>query len=322
MGSHVPAIGLSRGEGPLVGPTLVTGRLPTRPDEVALGASVLRLVHRQVGQDLRLSVNGVPRTMHIVGQAVFPAFDQGSFTSTDLGLGAAVTAADLVPPGTSVADSSVFVLVRFAPGPDQAREVRSLSRATASFCSRVDQSTCFVTRQAPFDVGNYARIEGVPQFLALVLAVLGVGVFAQLMIVWVQRRRRDIAVLKTMGFVRRQVLALVTWQAATFAAVSLLIGIPLGIFAGRAAWALFARELGSRRRHRWCRAFASRCVFRPSFSSPSSSRWVQRGSPAACSRPGPCRPNDASIGRSKASLPPARSTPPMQGARLRLVDSR
>ena len=244
MGSQVPAIGLSRGKGSLVGPTLVTGRLPTARDEVALGASVLRLVHRQVGQDVRLSVNGVPRTMHIVGQAVFPAFDQGSFTSTDLGLGAAVSAADLLQPGTRLADSSQFLLVRFAPGPDQPRQVRSLSRATASFCAEVDQSTCFVTRQAPFDVGNYARIEGVPQFLALVLAVLGVGVFAQLMIVWVQRRRRDIAVLKTMGFVRRQVLALVTWQAATFAAVSLLIGVPLGIFAGRAAWALFARELG------------------------------------------------------------------------------
>lgn len=244
MGSQVPAIGLSRGKGSLVGPTLVTGRLPTARDEVALGASVLRLVHRQVGQDLRLSVNGVPRTMHIVGQAVFPAFDQGSFTSTDLGLGAAVTAADLAQPGTSVADSSDFLLVRFAPGPDQAREVRSLSRATASFCSAIDQSTCFVTRQAPFDVGNYARIQGVPQFLALVLAVLGVGVFAQLMVVWVQRRRRDIAVLKTMGFVRRQVLGLVMWQAATFAAISLFIGVPLGIFAGRAAWALFAGELG------------------------------------------------------------------------------
>jgi FtsX-like permease family len=244
MGSQVPAIGLSRGKGSLVGPTLVTGRLPTARDEVALGASVLRLVHRQVGQDLRLSVNGVPRTMHIVGQAVFPAFDQGSFTSTDLGLGAAVTAADLVQPGSSLADSTNFLLVRFAPGPDQALDVRGLSRATAPFCAEVDQSTCFVTGQAPFDVGNYARIQGVPQFLALVLAVLGVGVFAQLMIVWVQRRRRDIAVLKTMGFVRRQVLALVTWQAATFAAVSLLIGVPLGIFAGRGVWALFAGQLG------------------------------------------------------------------------------
>jgi ABC-type antimicrobial peptide transport system permease subunit len=244
MGSHVPAIGLSRGVGPLVGPTLVTGRLPTRPNEVALGASVLRLVHRQVGNDVTLSVNGVPRRMHIVGQAVFPAFDQGNRTSTDLGLGAAVTAADLVPPGTTVADSSLFLLVRFAPGPDQARDIKSLGKATASFCSGVQQKTCFVTKQPPFDISNYARIQGVPQLLALVLAVLGVGVLVQLMIVWVQRRRRDIAILKTIGFVQRQVLALVAWQAGTFAAISLVIGIPLGILAGRAAWALFANELG------------------------------------------------------------------------------
>ena len=244
MDSHIPAIGLSRGGGPLVGPALVTGRLPTAPDEIALGASVLRTSNRQVGQVLTVRVNGVRRKMHIVGQAVFPAFDQGSFTATDLGLGAVVTAADLLQPGTSISDSSVFFLVRFAPGPDQARQVSRFGRATAHYCSGAQQTTCFVTQQTPFDVGDYARIEDVPEVLALVLAVLGVAVLAQLMVVWVQRRRRDIAILKTMGFVRRQVLALVAWQSGTFAALSLLIGIPLGILVGRGAWALFAGKLG------------------------------------------------------------------------------
>lgn len=244
MSSHVPTIGLSRGGGPLVGPALVTGRLPTRPDEIALGVSVLRSSHRQVGQYVEARVNGALHKMHIVGQAVFPAFDQGSFTSTDLGFGAVVVAADLLQPGQSVSDSSVFVLVRFAPGAAQAREVESFGRATSHYCAGVQQTSCFVTTQAPFDVGNYARIENVPEILALVLAVLGVGVLAQLMVVWVQRRRRDIAVLKTVGFLRRQVLSLVSWQAATFAALSLLGGIPLGILAGRGAWALFANELG------------------------------------------------------------------------------
>jgi ABC-type antimicrobial peptide transport system permease subunit len=244
MSSHVPTIGLSRGGGPLVGPALVSGRLPTRSDEIALGVSVLRSSHRQVGQYLEARVNGAPRKMHIVGQAVFPAFDQGSFTSTDLGFGAVVVAADLLQPGQSISDSSVFVLVRFAPGSHEAREVRAFGRATAHYCSGVQQSSCFVTQQTPFDVGNYARIEDVPEVLALVLAVLGVGVLAQLMVVWVQRRRRDIAVLKTVGLLRRQVLSLVAWQAATFATLSLLGGIPLGILAGRGAWALFANELG------------------------------------------------------------------------------
>jgi ABC-type antimicrobial peptide transport system permease subunit len=244
MNSHVPTIGLSRGGGPLVGPALAAGRLPTRPDEIALGVSVLRSSHRQVGQYVETSVNGARRKMHIVGQAVFPAFDQGSFTSTDLGFGAVVAAADLLQPGQAISQSSVFVLVRFAPGPDQAREIRSFATATRDYCSGVQQSSCFVTQQAPFDVGNYARIEGVPEVLAVVLAVLGVGVLAQLMVVWVQRRRRDVAVLKTFGLLRRQVLSLVAWQTGTFAALSLLGGIPLGIVAGRGAWALFANELG------------------------------------------------------------------------------
>ena len=124
--------------------------------------------------------------------------------------------------------------------------MRSFGRAAAPYCWGVQQTSCFVTSQTPFDIGNYARIEDVPEALALVLAALGVGVLAQLMVVWVQRQRRKIAILKTLGFVRRQVLALVAWEAGTFAVLSLVIGIPLGIVVGRGAWTLFAGELGDR----------------------------------------------------------------------------
>ena len=101
-----------------------------------------------------------------------------------------------------------------------------------------------MTSQPPFDIGNYTRIEDVPEALALVLAALGVGVLAQLMAVWVRGQRHKIAILKTLGFVRRQVLALVAWEAGTFAVLSMVIGIPLGFVVGRGAWTLFASELG------------------------------------------------------------------------------
>jgi hypothetical protein len=244
MSSHIPAIGLSRGAGSLVGPTLLSGHLPERSNEIALGASTLRSVRRHVGQDLDLRVNGHRRVMHIVGEAVFPAFAQGSFTSTDLGVGAVVTAADLAPPRTAVSDSYVFFLVRFASGKNQANDVRSFGRASSRYCAGVQQTTCFVTAQRPFDVGNYARIQDIPQILAFVLALMGVAVLAQLVIVWIHMRRREVAILKTLGFVRRQVVGVFAWQAGTLAALSLLVGVPLGIVAGRAAWALFANELG------------------------------------------------------------------------------
>ena len=60
----------------------------------------------------------------------------------------------------------------------------------------------------------------------------------------VQRRRRDLAVLKTLGLVRSQVLRVVAWQATALAAAALLIGLPLGVLAGRWAWAVFAGSAG------------------------------------------------------------------------------
>jgi ABC-type antimicrobial peptide transport system permease subunit len=60
----------------------------------------------------------------------------------------------------------------------------------------------------------------------------------------VRRRRRDLAVLKTLGLSRGQVLRLVAWQAGAFGCVALLAGLPLGVLAGRQAWAAFANAAG------------------------------------------------------------------------------
>jgi ABC-type antimicrobial peptide transport system permease subunit len=50
--------------------------------------------------------------------------------------------------------------------------------------------------------------------------------------------------LKALGLVRRQVLGVVEWQAATLAATALLFGVPLGLLAGRWSWAVFAGAVG------------------------------------------------------------------------------
>jgi predicted lysophospholipase L1 biosynthesis ABC-type transport system permease subunit len=49
-----------------------------------------------------------------------------------------------------------------------------------------------------------------------------------------------LAILKTMGFVARQVRATVAWQATALACVGVVVGLPLGLLAGRWAWILFA----------------------------------------------------------------------------------
>jgi ABC-type lipoprotein release transport system permease subunit len=61
----------------------------------------------------------------------------------------------------------------------------------------------------------------------------------------VRRRRRDLAVLKVLGFVPRQLAAAVAWQASIAAAVGIVVGIPLGIVLGRWLWTLFAQQIGA-----------------------------------------------------------------------------
>jgi len=59
----------------------------------------------------------------------------------------------------------------------------------------------------------------------------------------VRRRSRDFALLKTLGLVRRQLVAVVIWQASAPVAIGTVAGIPLGIAAGRYLWTRFATDL-------------------------------------------------------------------------------
>ena len=59
----------------------------------------------------------------------------------------------------------------------------------------------------------------------------------------VRRRRHDLALLKTLGFTRRQLASTVRWQASVTVVVGLVVGVPLGVIAGRWLWEVFARDL-------------------------------------------------------------------------------
>jgi len=72
--------------------------------------------------------------------------------------------------------------------------------------------------QRPSDIIAYERVRSTPIVLAAVLAVLAIGTVAHALTTSVRRRRRDRAVLKTLGSTRRQVSGAVAWQATTIAA--------------------------------------------------------------------------------------------------------
>jgi ABC-type lipoprotein release transport system permease subunit len=71
--------------------------------------------------------------------------------------------------------------------------------------------------------------------------VLAVG---HTLVTTVRRRRRDLAVLKALGFQPHQVSSTVAWQATLLAVVGLAVGLPLGVAIGRWTWSLVANGLG------------------------------------------------------------------------------
>jgi ABC-type lipoprotein release transport system permease subunit len=104
-------------------------------------------------------------------------------------------------------------------------------------------STSALTVQYPAEIINYRSIGDTPVLLAMGFAAGVAGAFAFTVVASVRRRRRDLALLKTLGFTRRQIGACIAWQASASVLTGLIIGIPLGIVCGRWLWLAFAREI-------------------------------------------------------------------------------
>jgi ABC-type lipoprotein release transport system permease subunit len=250
-GRSIAAIGLDNGDGYL---TLLAGRAPRDAAEIALGAQTMRAIGLQVGESVEVTANheststrDKTTTMRIVGEVVLPRFARGTFAPTGLGSGAVVTASVLAEPTPQSRCAGPicynFFLLRYRPGTDMATQNAGLTSALRAYGCPV--GSCETTGdQQPAEIKNYASVRDVPLALGAVLALLAVATIAHVLLTSVRRRRRDLAVLKTLGFTRAQVLRLVTWQASALAAVALLAGLPLGVLAGRQAWTYFANAAG------------------------------------------------------------------------------
>ena len=256
-GTRVAAVGVNQvhGDGYL---TMLAGRPPANADEIALGAQTMRALGVRIGQTVRATVDwatGHPgpatqRLLRVTGTVVLPDFGQSGLSSdTDLGNGAVVSPTLLstiqtFPGCTSARDTCYSLLLfRYRPGTNlPAAQTALLAAAARAGCP---YGACTVTAdQRPGDIKNYAAIRDTPLTLAAVLGVLAVGTLAHVLLTGVRRRRRDLAVLKTLGFTRWEVLRTVAWEASALAAAALAVGIPLGVIAGRVGWALFANATG------------------------------------------------------------------------------
>ena len=106
------------------------------------------------------------------------------------------------------------------------------------------ETTGVETPRLPLEVRRLQQVNKLPLFLAGFLALLGAVAICYTLVTSIRRRQGELAVLKTLGFTRRQLVAAVAWQATTVAGIGIALGIPGGIVVGRLIWRAVSDNTG------------------------------------------------------------------------------
>jgi ABC-type antimicrobial peptide transport system permease subunit len=252
-----------------VAPPILTGHGLDAKNQVVLGAASLALLHKKVGDTVTVTYGSPkdapiyipPTNLTIVGTATFPAVGFTSFIAdhTSMGNGA------LVANGTETAamqkaikspdpnlNGPEMAFVRLKPGVSDAAGRANLQKIAegadkilADDPHAVGNTVKVLGVIRPAQIVNYHSIGSTPIILALGLAGGAIVALGLTLVASVRRRRRELALLKTLGFSQRQLAAAVAWQATIAAAIGIIFGIPIGIASGRALWTLFARNINA-----------------------------------------------------------------------------
>jgi hypothetical protein len=238
---------------PIRGPLLlsaVDGHLPSGSGQIGLGAATMREVGAHVGSNVPVTLalpSGAKRTapFRVVSEISFPVLGG----AVSLGTGAALTIpgyqAAVCPTsqGQAACRQSALetsngggILASFVSGP----------RGQAAINHYLDTyQTITAVAITPTSLVNFGEAVNFPLIFGAMLGVFGAATLTHLLVVSVARRRREIGLLKVLGFVNGQVASAVAWQATTFALVGIVIGVPLGLVAGQVVWRAFALNMGA-----------------------------------------------------------------------------
>ena len=234
-----------------VSPPLLSGHGLQAASQVVLGPVTLAQLHKHVGDTVVADTGQRPPVrLRIVGTATLPTIGSSGSPSLQMGTGA-IVAADRFPaqalnPQGSAVPGPMAVFITARPGQNPAAARRSLDRVTAVLNRSSDPDAPVggvVAVLRPAEIADYHTVGSTPAALAAILAAGAIGALGLTLIASVRRRRREFALLKTLGFTQRQLAATVAWQSSVPAIVGVIFGLPLGIAFGRWLWTLFARGI-------------------------------------------------------------------------------
>jgi hypothetical protein len=250
-GLNLPLLGMNSSSP--VAPPIRDGRMIERPGEIVLGTATLAQLQVHIGDTVQSSSG----PLIVVGSATLPTIGLVHGDHTSLGVGGLVIteqvpgydrniagavrnpASAVQTPADEYGPNVLFV--RFRDGTDKQAAVQRLYGETDQIADYNGIAVTPVQRSA--EIVNADDISDSSTVLGSAIAVSALASLALALTAAVRRQRRDLALLKALGFTRRQLAAVIAWQATSIIAVGLVIGVPLGVVLGRHMWKLFARQL-------------------------------------------------------------------------------
>jgi hypothetical protein len=252
-----------------VSPPLLSGHEVDAVDQVVLGAATMQQLHEHLGGFVLASygtrkdapVYVPPTRLVIVGTATLPAVGTAMTLHPSMGTGAVISGRT-VPPAMrralkspySALNGPALVFVRLRSGASDAKALASLDKIAAVgdrvYAAVPDgraagESVVVEPVQYPAEIENYRSIGATPVVLALALTAGAIVALGLTLAASVHRRRRNLALLRALGFTSRQLMVTIAWQASVAGLVGVLVGVPVGIVLGRWLWTLFARYINA-----------------------------------------------------------------------------
>jgi hypothetical protein len=249
-----------------VSPPLLSGHEVDAGSQIVLGEATMQQLHKKLGDTVTVSYGSphdAPVYVHgiltIVGTATLPAVGNPQNLHASMGTGGVISDAieseamrkALASPYSTL-NGPPMVFIRLHQGVSASKALSSLRKIAAvanlAFTKVPDgegdgDTVVVLPVQYPAEIENYRSIGATPDVLALALAVGAVASLALTLAASVRRRRRDLALLRSFGFTRRQLMASIAWQASVAGLIGIVAGLPLGILIGRWLWTLFARYI-------------------------------------------------------------------------------
>jgi putative ABC transport system permease protein len=196
---------------------VLEGDRPAAADEIALGRLAADELDVGVGDDLTVESPNGRQVLRVTGLVVVPGVEG----TEGIGEGGLVTADGLsrLDPESAMTASAISV----DGGPVDEVAAR-LTDATEMAIDRPDPSASST---------NYERVRSAPWIVAALLGLLLVVSLANLVIVTLNRRGRDVAILRSLGADRRWVSRLGHWHALVVGGAVVVLSALLGVAAGR-----------------------------------------------------------------------------------------